>query len=117
MKILVMDELKSRKNQIGEGLEKNKHKVTLCSGSNEFIAALEEQSLQCICLDYETWHNGRSIYTYFKIQKKFESIPTVVYNAPAHFSTLTNRAKHEKDQILPKPADAKAIIDTVTLCQ
>jgi DNA-binding NtrC family response regulator len=97
-------------------LEKSKHKVILCSGSSEFITALEEQSLQCICLDYETWHHGRSIYGYLKILKKFEDVPTIFYNTPAHFSTLTNRAKHEKDQILPKPADPKTIVDSVTLC-
>jgi DNA-binding NtrC family response regulator len=116
MKILVMDEVKSRKTQIAEALEKSKHKVTQCSGSNEFITALEEQSLHCVCLDYETWHHGRSIYTYFKIAKKMERVPVIFYNAPVHFSALVNRSKHEKDQILPKPTDPKAIVDAIVLC-
>jgi len=116
MKIAIMDEVKTRKNQISEALEKGKHKVILCSTSNEFIATMAEPSVQCLCLDYETWHHGRSMYGYLKIPKKIENIPIVFYNAPVHFTALPNRAKHERDQILPKPSEPNAIIDAVTLC-
>jgi DNA-binding NtrC family response regulator len=109
-----MDEVKSRKNQIAEGLEKAKHKVLHCSGSNEFLSAVDEPSLNFICLDYDTWNHGRSIYNYFKIPKRSEQIPMIVYNAPANFSAFTNRPRHDKDRILSKPSEPKAIVEAVS---
>ncbi len=114
MKILVMDEAKSRKNQIAEALEKSKHKVVQCSGSNEFLSAMEEQSFGLICLDFDTWNHGRSIYNYFKIPKRIEQMPLIVYNSPANFSAFANRPRHDKDRILAKPSDTKAIVDAVS---
>ena len=116
MKIAVVDDTKSRTSQISEALEKAKHKVILCASSNDFMSTIDEHAVQCLCLDYDTWHNGRAIYGYFKLHKKIENMPVVFYNAPAHFSTLPNRAKHERDQFLPSPMDPKAIVDAVTLC-
>jgi DNA-binding NtrC family response regulator len=109
-----MDEVKSRKSQITEALEKGKHKVVQCSGSNEFLTAVEEQSLNLICLDFDTWNHGRSIYNYFKIPKRIEQMPLIVYNSPANFSAFTNRPRHDKDRILAKPSEPKAIVEAVS---
>jgi DNA-binding NtrC family response regulator len=114
MKILVMDDVKSRKSQIAESLEKSKHKVMQCSGSNEFLTAMEEQSLNLICLDFDTWNHGRSIYNYFKIPKRIEQMPLIIYNTPANFSAFNNRPRHDKDRILTKPSEPKAIVDAVS---
>jgi DNA-binding NtrC family response regulator len=114
MKILVMDEVKSRKSQIAEALEKSKHKVVQCSGSNDFLSALEEQSPNFICLDYDTWNHGRSIYNYFKVPKKIENMPMIIYNSPANFSAFTNRPRHDKDRILSKPSEPKAIVEALS---
>jgi DNA-binding NtrC family response regulator len=114
MKILVMDDVKTRKTQIAEGLEKSKHKVVQCSGSSEFMAAMNEQSPNLICLDYDTWNHGRSIYNYFKIPKRIEQMPLLVYNSPANFSAFSNRPRNDKDRILTKPSDPKAIIEAVS---
>ncbi len=116
MKVLVLDEMKSRKSEIVVLLEKSKHKATACSTSNEFITAVEDQSLNCICVDFETWHKGRAIYGYFQIPKKMEHVPVVMYNSPTHSATLSNRVKHEKDRVLPKPTDTVMLVDAVGQC-
>jgi DNA-binding NtrC family response regulator len=113
MKIILMDEIKSRKTQIVNALEKAKHKVSACSASNEFIIAVEEQSSQCVCMDFETWHHGRSVYSYINLLKKMESMPLIIYNTPVNYSTLNNRAKQEKDLMLAKPTEPDAILDAV----
>jgi len=107
MKILVMDEVKSRKNQIAEALEKGKHKVVQCSGSNEFLTAMEEQSPHLVCLDFDTWNHGRSIYNYFKIPKRIEQMPLIVYNSPQTFPRLptghgTTRTVFLLNRAIPK---------------
>ena len=116
MKVLVLDDLKSRKSEMVAALEKSKHKVTLCSTSNEFINAVEDQSIGCICLDYETWHKGRAIYGYFNIPKRIEKTPVVVYNSPTHYNAMVNRAKHDKDRMLPKLTEPFALAEAVAQC-
>jgi DNA-binding NtrC family response regulator len=116
MKILVLDELKSRKTEMTSALEKNKHKVLACATSNEFFNAIEDQSLSCICLEYETWHKGRAIYGYFNIPKKIERKPVIVYNSPIHCAGLANRVKNEKDRMLPKPTDSNTLVEAVAQC-
>lgn len=114
MKILVMDDVISRKSQIAEALEKNKHKVIQCSESNDFLTAVEEQSLNIICLDFDTWNHGRSIYAYLKIPKRLEQMPLIIYNTPANFSAFNNRPRNDKDRILTKPSEPKAVVDAVS---
>jgi DNA-binding NtrC family response regulator len=116
MKVLVLDDLKSRKSEMVAALEKSKHKVTACSTSNEFVNAVEDQAIGCICLDYETWHRGRAIYNYFDIPKRIERTPMVVYNSPAHYNAMGNRQKHEKDRMLPKPTEAFTLAEAVAQC-
>ena len=116
MKILLLDDEKSRKNEMVTALEKSKHKVLVCTTSNEFIDAVEDQSINCLCLDYDTWHKGRSIYGYFNIPKRMERTPIIVYNSPTHYSAITNRAKHDKDRMLPKPTEAFSLVEAVAQC-
>jgi DNA-binding NtrC family response regulator len=116
MKILVLDDLKSRKSEMVAALEKSKHKVTVCASSNDFINAVEDPSIGCICLDYETWHKGRAIYGYFDIPKRIERTPVVMYNSPTHYNTMVNRAKHDKDRMLPKPTEPFALAEAVAQC-
>jgi DNA-binding NtrC family response regulator len=116
MKVLLLDDVKSRKGELTTALEKSKYKVTVCSTCNEFISAVEDQSIGCLCLDYDTWHKGRSIYGYFNIPKRMERTPIIVYNSPTHYSAITNRAKHEKDRMLPKPTEAFSLVEAVAQC-
>jgi DNA-binding NtrC family response regulator len=116
MKVLVLDDLKSRINEIIAALEKSKHKVTVCASSNEFINAVEDQSIGCMCLDYETWHKGRAIYSYFNIQKRIERTPIIVYNSPTHYSAIANRTKHDKDRMLAKPTESFSLVEAVAQC-
>jgi DNA-binding NtrC family response regulator len=116
MKILILDDVKSRKNEMVAALEKNKNKVMVCSSSNEFINAVEDTSIGCVCLDYDTWRKGRAIYGYFNIPKRMERTPVVMYNSPAHFNTIINRTKHDKDRMLPKPTEPFALAEAVAQC-
>jgi DNA-binding NtrC family response regulator len=113
MKIVLLDDFKSRNVQVTDALEKSKHKVVSCSGSNDFIAAVEEQSMQVICMDFDSWHHGRSIYSYMNLLKKMESVPVILYNTPPKIAAIGNRTKHEKDVAIVKPAEIKAIMEAV----
>jgi hypothetical protein len=45
-----------------------------------------------------------------------ERTPIIVYNSPTHYSAITNRAKHEKDRMLPKPTEAFSLVEAVAQC-
>lgn len=110
MKILLLDDFRTRRNSLVEALQKKKHEVTSCYGSNEFISSLEKSKFEILLLDMESWNRGKSIYNQFAIAKKLENLPILFYNANMHFSMLTDRARHQKDRILFKPTEVEAIV-------
>jgi DNA-binding NtrC family response regulator len=114
MEIVILDEVKSRRTAIAESLEKNRYKVVQCGTSNEFMNALNTMSVGHFCIDVDSWHHGRSLYTYFQICKKMERIPVLFYNAPQNFTTVTDRTRHEKDYVLQKPSEVNAIVDAIS---
>ena len=114
MEIVILDEVKSRRTAIAESLEKNRYKVVQCGTSNEFMNALNTMSVGHFCIDVDSWHHGRSLYTYFQICKRMERIPVLFYNAPQNFTTVTDRTRHEKDYVLQKPSEVNAIVDAIS---
>jgi DNA-binding NarL/FixJ family response regulator len=114
MEIVILDELKSRRAAIAESLEKNRYKVVQCATSNEFMNAVTTMSPGHFLIDVDSWHHGRSVYSYFQIGKKIERFPVLFYNAPQNFSAVSDRIRHEKDYILPKPSEVDAIVDAMS---
>jgi hypothetical protein len=64
-------------------------------------------------IDVDSWQHGRSLYAYFQVGKKIERIPALFYNAPQNFTAVNERARHEKDYVLPKPSEVDSIIDAM----
>jgi DNA-binding NtrC family response regulator len=116
MELLILDDLKSRMAKLTETLEKRRYKVVQCSTSNDFISAVANSTSGLILLDFETWHRGRSMYSYFQVGKNIENIPVVFYNTPPNFVALSERSRHEKDYVLQKPAEVESVIDAVSHC-
>jgi len=113
MEIVLLDELKSRRNEIAQMLEKKRHTVISCASTNEFIAAIAKSSVGMFVVDVESWLHGRAIYSYFAIGKKMEHAPAVMYNAPQNFSVIADRTRNDKDFVVPPPFTAEAVIDAV----
>jgi DNA-binding NtrC family response regulator len=113
MEIVILDDVKSRRTAIVESLEKNRYKVIQCATSNEFMNVVNSASPGHFLIDVDTWHRGRSLYTYFQIGKKMERFPVLFYNAPLNFTAVTDRVRHEKDFVLQKPSEVEAIVDAV----
>lgn len=113
MKIVVMDDTRSRREQLKEAIEKHHHAVTDIYSSNDLITLLDESTPDLIILDMETWRKGKSIYNYFKIGKKLENIPVLLYNAEEDTYFIQDRARHEKDRVLSKPTEIENIVDLV----
>jgi DNA-binding NtrC family response regulator len=114
MELLILDDLKSRKAKLAETLEKRRYKVVQCGTTNDFISSVTNSSPGLILLDYDTWHRGRSVYSYFQVGKKFEHVPVVFYNTPPNFVALNDRGRHEKDYVLQKPVEVESVVDAVS---
>jgi len=112
MKIALLDDVKSRRTQIVEGLGKH-YDVLICATSNDLINAVQNGKNELFLIEVETWNKGKSIYNYLNLSKKLEKKPIIFYNAEEGFANLPERAKNEKDQILRKPTEVQAVIDTV----
>ena len=113
MDVVILDELKSRRSAIAELLEKNRYRVAQCATSNEFMNTVGSMIPGHFLVDVESWQRGRSIYAYFQIGKKIERVPVLFYNAPANFTAVNERGRHEKDYVLPKPSEPDAIVDAL----
>ncbi len=114
MDIIVLDGLKTRRNELTALLEKNRHKVVSCSSSNDFMTAVSSSTPTHVCVDVESWHQGRAMYSYFDIGKKLEAVPVVFYNAPQNFTALPDRPRNEKDYVLTKPTEVEAIAEALS---
>jgi len=114
MDIIVLDGLKTRRNELTAILEKGRHKVVSCSSSNDFMTAVASTTNAHVCVDVDSWHQGRAMYSYFQIGKKLEGVPVVFYNAPQNFTALADRQRNEKDYVLTKPTDVEAIAEALS---
>ena len=112
MNVLVMDDTRKRRNQIVELLGKQ-HSVTDCYSSNDFIDQIENGNFDIVALDMDTWTKGTSIYHYFKIGKKLEKWPVILYNSDDDAPYLSDRTRHENDRILPKPFEVESLVESV----
>jgi DNA-binding NtrC family response regulator len=113
MKILLLDDFRTRRNALVEALQKKKYETTACYASNEFIVAIEKHKFDLLLLDLESWNRGKSIYNQFAMAKKLENLPILFYNANMNFSMLNDRARHQKDRILFKPTEVDAIMTSL----
>lgn len=110
MKVVVMDELKSRKQKIADMLEEKGHNVICCSATGEFMEAIETSTPNKILLDVESWQHGMAMYTYFKFAKNLVNIPIIFYNAPENFAGILDRGQNQNDKILNKQGDIDVIV-------
>ena len=67
MNVVVLDESQKKNNQICELLQRKKHKVVACHNASMFLEALEESSIDRICMNVDSWQVGRAIFKYFDI--------------------------------------------------
>jgi DNA-binding NtrC family response regulator len=114
VEIVILDEVKSRRTAIAGSLEKNRFKVVQCGTSNEFMNAVNTMSPGHFCIDVDSWHHGRSLYTYFQVGKRIERIPVLFYNAPLNFTAISDRTRHEKDFVIQKPSEVDTIVDAMS---
>jgi DNA-binding response OmpR family regulator len=105
MRIIVLDESKSRTEQMVEILQRKKYDYVCCSQTGQFFDAINEKKPDKLFLDYEGWCHGRMVYNFFGLTRKLDDTPVVVYNAPENFVALTNRKKHENDRVFAKAVD------------
>lgn len=112
MKILLLDDVKKRKQQIKDGMQK-KHEIIDCLNTNDLMTAVETVKPDLALLDMATWKKGKSVYNYFHVGKKLENVPVVLYNAEEDAYFIADRTRHDSDRILSNPTDVETIIDTV----
>lgn len=113
MKIILLDDYRTRRNSLVDALQKKKYEVSACYSSNEFVSSLEKQKWDILLLDMESWNRGKSIYTRFAIAKRLENLPILFYNANMNFSMLNDRPRHQKDRILFKPTEVEVIVTSL----
>ncbi|MBN1577821.1 MAG: hypothetical protein JW913_14770 [Chitinispirillaceae bacterium] len=112
MRILLMDDLRKRRNQIKDLLARQ-HSVVDCCISNRFIDEVQKEGYDLLALDMDTWKKGSSIYHYFRIGKLLEKMPVLLYNTDDDTPCLPDRARHENDRILPKPFEMESLVESV----
>jgi len=113
MKVLVVDDTRARAAQLVELVRAKRHDAVGCATSTELLEALQASGTRAMLLDMATWRKGRAIYGYFGVARKLADIPIVFYNAPEGFSGLPDRARLERDAILPESATAEAIVESL----
>lgn len=114
MKVLLVDEVRSRAMELLGRLRGENHEVTPCTVTNDFLNAVQERPIDVILLDVGTWRKGRAIYEYFDAASRFADTPVVFYNAPEDFRELTHRRKLDKDVVLLKPSSADTIVESLS---
>ena len=67
MKVLLMDDVRVRRNHIKDAASKLNHEVTDCFSTNDFISIVEDSVPELLILDMDTWRKGKAIYNYFRI--------------------------------------------------
>lgn len=113
MNIIVMDESGKWRKWIVETLEGAGHDVVGCSGSAEFMEAIDRSEWDKILLDVATWRRGAAIYRYFKFGKRIAGIPVLFYNAPESFLGIPERGQHPDDKVLSKADDVEVFLKAV----
>jgi CheY-like chemotaxis protein len=113
MKILVVDETRARAAQLAELVRGKRHDAVCCSTSVELLDALQTGGARAVLLDMATWRKGKSINGYFGVARKLADTPIVFYNAPEGFSALPDRARLERDAVLPEAATVETIVESL----
>lgn len=114
MNILVVDETRTRADELVRLIEKKDFKVVRCDGTSQFLDCLGKKGSRVIALDVESWQKGRAIYDYFDVAHRFlADTPIVFYNAPDDFSGLRDRARLEKDVVLPSSATVETVAESL----
>jgi len=114
MRIVVMDESRERSTRLVELFKKGRHEVECLRLSNEFINRMMAKSPpDRVFVEADTWKHGKSIYNYFGIGRKLESIPVTVYNIPEIFAGIADRPKHNADALIPRTATLEQVAETI----
>jgi DNA-binding response OmpR family regulator len=110
MKILILDDWRTRRNELTDKLRKKRDEITALCSSNDLVDTVDKVKYDIALLDLESWNRGKPIYNRFGTAKKLEKTPIIFYNAPSNFTALDNRHNHSKDRVLPKPTETDAVI-------
>lgn len=113
MIVVVLDEVKSRKQKISDLLVEKGYDVRSCLASGDFIETIETSAVDRIYMDVDSWQHGMGIYSYFRFAQKLTDIPITFYNAPDNFTNITDRGQNQNDKILNNQADIYAIINDI----
>jgi len=108
-----MDDTRKRREELKIAIEKHHKGVVDFYSSNDLITSVDESAPDLLVLDMDTWKKGRAIYNYFKIGKKLENTPVILYNADEDMYFIQDRTRHEKDRVLPKPTEVGTIVELV----
>lgn len=113
MKVVILDELKSRRTKITNLLVEKGYDVRSCAGSGEFIETIESSEVDRIYMEVDSWQHGMGIYNYFRFAQKLTDIPITFYNTPDNFTNILDRKPNQNDNILHKQADIFADIGDI----
>ncbi len=113
MKFILVDDSRKRREQIKTAAAKRQYKVVDCPTSNDLMTAIEVEKADLMVINSDTWKKSKSIYNYFKIGKKLESLPVILYNAEEDSYTIQDRNRSDSDKILPKPTEVETLIEAI----
>jgi len=113
MRIVILDEKDDRREQIIKSVSQD-HTVIACKTSNDLLTALNEADADLLAIEVPSWKNGRSLYNYFQVPAKVQSVKICFYNAPELFSEIEGRIKHEDDQVLPSGSTAEQVVEAIS---
>jgi len=113
VKVVVLDDLKKRNEQVTNMLEEKGYDVVACLATGEFMEIIETTSPDTILLDVESWQRGKSVFNYFKFSRELEEIPILFYNAPENFSNIIDRSQHQHDKVFHRQVQLDEIISNV----
>ncbi|MBD3240491.1 MAG: hypothetical protein GF331_07885 [Chitinivibrionales bacterium] len=114
MNILVVDETRTRADELVRLIQKKDHDAVRCDGTSQFLDSLAKKGAKIVALDVESWQKGRAIYDYFDVAHRFlADTPIVFYNAPDDFAGLRDRARLDKDVVLPTSATVETVAESL----
>lgn len=111
MRVIVLDESKTQKDEIKDIFERKGHDVRAYFATADFIQAVDDSLPDKIIMNVDAWLHGKAIYSYFNFVKKLENIPIVFYNAPENFNGIQDRNQNQDDVIISKGEIVKEVIE------
>lgn len=113
MKLILVDDNRKRREQIKTAASKRQYRVIDCPTTNDFLTSIENEKVDLLVIETETWKKNKSIFNYFKIGKELENLPVILYNAEDDSYIIQDRNRSDRDRILPKPTDVETLIESI----